>query len=254
MTISRTEVARETARRMRRLGLQNGEDIRRLRTEAGVSLAKLAAAVGVHKSHIARIEANLVQPSLEVLTAIGVALGADLSLRYFPGIGPRLHDRFQAAMVETVLRSLDRRWESALEVPITHPSRGVIDLVLTDRAGPTIVACEVQSELRRLEQQIRWGTEKADGLSTRLTGEGLAEGPKDVSRLLVLRSTVSTREIARRYHATLTAAFPARTGDVVLALTTATAPWPGPGIVWMHLHGSRTTLMSVPPPHVALGR
>lgn len=73
---------------MRRLGLQNGEDIRRLRTESGVSLAQLGSVVGVHKSHLARIEGNHVQPSLEVLTAIGVALGADLNLRYFPGSGP----------------------------------------------------------------------------------------------------------------------------------------------------------------------
>ena len=102
MTPSRTEVARETARRMRRLGLNLGEDIRRLRGEAGVSLAEVATVVGVHKSHIGRIEANQVQPSLEVLSAIGVALGADLSVRLFSGSGPRLHDRFQALMVENV--------------------------------------------------------------------------------------------------------------------------------------------------------
>ena len=94
MQITRTEVARQTARRMRRLGLQNGEDTRRLREEAGVSLAQLAEVVGVHKSHIARIEGNQVQPSLQVLTGIAVALGADLSVRYFTGAGPRLHDRF----------------------------------------------------------------------------------------------------------------------------------------------------------------
>ena len=245
MSITRPHVARETARRMRRLGLQNGEDIRRMRTEAGISLGGLADVVGIHKSHVARIEASEVRPSLEVLTAIGIALGADLSLRYFEGAGPRVHDHFQAAMTEALLRSLDPRWTVDLEVPIAQPTRGVIDLVLTDRAGP-VVACEVYSELRRLEQQIRWSAEKAGALSTRLA--------HDVSRLLVLRSTVATRELARRYEATLGTAYPARARDIALALTAPTEPWPGSGIVWMHLHGSEATLMRYPPPHVDLGR
>ena len=102
MTISRTEVARETARRMRRIGLQCGEDIRRLRGDAGVSLTELASVVGVHRSHIGRIEANQVQPSIAVLTAIGCALGADLSVRFFAGSGPGCTTDFRL-MVEQVL-------------------------------------------------------------------------------------------------------------------------------------------------------
>jgi transcriptional regulator with XRE-family HTH domain len=254
MALTRVAVARETARRMRRLDLHTGEEIRRLRLDAGITLTALGAVVGVHRSHLARIEAGTASPSLDVLTAIGVALGADLSLRYFAGSGPRLHDRFQAPMIETLLRSLDPRWAPTLEVPVTQPSRGVIDVVLTDRVAPLVVAAEIQSELRRLEQQIRWSTEKADGLSTRMA-EADASGPRtEVSRLLVLRSTVATREIARRFHETLASAYPARTKDVLLALTGAKAPWPGPGIVWMHLHGGQTTLMPYPPPRVALGR
>lgn len=254
MTITRTEVARETARRIRRLGLQNGEEIRRLRLEAGVSLAQLARVVGVHRSHIARVESNQVQPSVEVLTAIAVGLGADLSMRFYAGAGPRLHDRFQAAMTEALLRSLDPRWHVDLEVPIVRPSRGVIDAVLSDGNSRITVACEVYSEFRRLEQQIRWSAEKADALATRLADEDPFESPREVSRLLVLRSTVSTRDIARRYAATLAAAYPARTRDVVLTLTTPDAPWPGPGIVWMHVRGGDATFMPFPPPHVSLGR
>ncbi len=194
------------------------------------------------------------QASLDVLTRIAVALGADLGVRLYPGVGPRLHDRFQSSMTEALLRALDPRWRVDLEVPITRPARGVIDLVLTDRLGSAIIAGEVYSELRRLEQQIRWSAEKADGLTARLD-EGDPSGRRHmISRLLVLRSTTATREIARRYEATLKAAYPSRTRDVVVALTTPSAPWPGSGIVWMHLHGTETTLMDFPPPHVALGR
>ena len=238
---------------MRRLGLQIGEDIRRIRMQAGVSLGELSAIVGVHKSHLARIENGEAQPSLDVLSAIGVALGADLSVRYYPGSGPRIHDRFQAPMVETLLSALDPRWGAELEVPILRPSRGVIDIVLTERMGPAVIATEVQTEMRRLEQQLRWSAEKADGLAARLTDEQRSI-PTSVSRLLVLRSTVALREIARRYSTTLATAYPARSHDCVLALTSANAPWPGAGIVWMRVHGSQTTLLSYPPPNVSLGR
>jgi transcriptional regulator with XRE-family HTH domain len=251
MPISRTDVARETTPRMRRLGLHTGEEIRRLRLDAGVSLADLAAVTGIHKSHIARIEASQVQPSLTVLSAIGVALGADLSVRFFAGSGPRLHDRFQAAMVEGVLRIIDERWIVQLEVPVSHPARGVIDIVLADRASPIAIAAEVQSEIRRLEQQVRWSSEKADGRLERISP---SRPGVNVSRLLILRSTSATRDLARRYAATLAAAYPAKTEAVVHALTEASTPWPGPGIVWMRIDAGVASLLSHPPRGVALGR
>ena len=239
---------------MRRFDLQISEDLRRLRTESGVSLSRLSVVVGVHKSYLARIEAGQARPSLEILTAIGIALGADLGLRYFSGTGPRLHDRFQAAMTETLLRSIDPRWRPELEVPVSVPARGVIDLVLTDRSSHVTLATEVYSELRRLEQQIRWSAEKAEGLAGRLRMADPGATARDVSRLLVLRSTVATRDVARRFAATLGTAYPAQTRDVTLALTSPDAPWPGSGIVWMHHRGDDTTLMQHPPPNVSLGR
>jgi transcriptional regulator with XRE-family HTH domain len=254
MPISQTFVARETARRVRRANAEIGEHVRRLRLDAGVSLGELARLVGVHRSHLARIESGATHPSIAVLTAIGVALGADLSVRYFPGTGPRLHDRFQAAMVEALLRELDARWRIDLEVPISRPARGVIDLVLTDRAGSPVVAAEAQSQIRRLEEQIRWAAEKADGLANRLERDDRGPSARTVSRLLILRSTLATREIARQYHATLAAAYPAATTAVVRSLTSSGVPWPGAGIVWMRFDGGRAVLMRHPPRGVDLGQ
>jgi len=254
MAVTRKSVQGEVARRMRHLHLRGGEELRRLRLDAGVSVAELADVVGVHRSYIPRIEAGRARPSLEVLTAMGVALGADLGIRYFAGSGPRLHDRFQAAMIETVLRGLDGRWRPELEVAIDHPTRGVIDLVLTDRASRTVVASEAQSELRRLEQQVRWATDKADGLAHRLADGHHVGSGHNVSRLLILRSTVAMRDLARRYAATLAVAYPARTAEVIRALTTASEAWPGAGIVWIRLEGGRGTLLDLPPRGVALGR
>jgi hypothetical protein len=62
------------------------------------------------------------------------------------------------------------------------------------------------------------------------------------------------REIARRYEATLRTAYPARTRDVIAALTTPSAPWPGAGIVWMRVEGGVATLLDDPPRGVRLGR
>lgn len=238
---------------MRRTSLESGEQIRQLRLDAGASLTQLGRLVGVHRSHLARIEAGRARPSLELLTAIGIALGADLSIRYFAGSGPRLRDRFQAAMVESLLRALDPRWKAELEVPIRRPSRGVIDLVLEDQTSPATLASEVQSQLSRLEEQIRWLHEKADGLRMRIAEENVGH-PREVSSLLILRSTVGNRELARRYEALLRAAYPARTADVVAALTTSAAPWPGAGILWMSIEHGAARLMRHPPRGVALGR
>ena len=76
-TISRTFVSRETTRRLRRSDLEIGVEICRLRLDAGVTLTELVAVVGVHRSHLARIEAGIAHPSLAVLMSIGIALGSD---------------------------------------------------------------------------------------------------------------------------------------------------------------------------------
>ena len=144
MAITQASVRRETDLRMRRFRLRVGEDIRRLRLDAGLTLTELGGAAGIHRSHLTRIEAGIASPSLDVLLAIGVALGADLSLRYFAGAGPRLVDRFQAPMIEGFLRYLDPRWSVRLEVPVVTPARGVVDAALVDRTSPVALAAEFQ--------------------------------------------------------------------------------------------------------------
>jgi transcriptional regulator with XRE-family HTH domain len=239
---------------VRRQSIRTGDEVRTLRLDAGVSLRELAVATGLHPSHIARIEAAKVNASIEALTAIGVALGADLGIKYFAGSGPRLVDRFQVAMVESFVRCLDPRWSVRLEVPVMTPARGVVDAALVDRSSPLAIAAEFQSEFRRMEQQIRWNNEKADGLAARLDDEAGVATARTVSQLLVLRSTTTTREIARRYEAVLKAAYPSRAADLVGALTTADAQWPGPGIVWMRIENGVADLLSGPPRRVRLGR
>lgn len=228
-----------------------GRDLFQVRTDAAATHGQVAALAGIDRSFYSRIEAGNANPSIETLAAIAVALGADLSIRFYPGTGPRLTDRHQSRMIETLLRTLSASWKPHLEVPVSRPVRGVIDLVLEHRTDGLLVAAEAYSELRRLEQQIRWSAEKAAALgSSALVGPGPLPV---VSTLLVLRSTASTRDLARQFEASLGAAYPARTTEVVDALRTG-SPWPGPGIIWIRIEGERVELLDGPPRGVRLGR
>ena len=154
-------------------------------------------------------------------------------------------------MIEVTLRSLSAVWRPHVEVPVSRPARGVIDVVLERRDAGLLIATEAYSELRRLEQQIRWTAEKAASLAS---SDLVGAGPEPAtSRLLILRSTATARRLARDFEATLRAAYPASTADVLASLRRGTA-WPGPGIVWVRIEGERVELLDGPPRGVVLGR
>jgi transcriptional regulator with XRE-family HTH domain len=230
-------------------------EIRRLRHDAGISQASLAAAAGLNQGHLSRIEASVVEPSIAVLVALGDALGADLAIRLYPTTGPRVHEDLQAAMLQATLPVSHPRWKRLVEVGVTRPARGSIDLVLADPLEGVVVATEFQSDLRRLEQQVRWAADKAASLPSSeawrlLCGAGPA--PR-IARCLVLRSTARTRELARRFEDLLRAVYPAPAVDVIAAIT-GTAPWPGDGIVWCRVERGVAELLAGPPRGVGLGR
>ena len=182
--------------------------------------------------------------------AIATALGADLSIRAFPTTGPNIYDRTQARIVEALIRVAHPSWHHAAEVAVQRPARGFIDLVLHRPAD--FVATEVQTRLDRLEQTMRWSQDKARSLPSSDVWPRGAEEPA-VYRLLVVRSTAATREIVRRFEATLRTAYPARTADVHAALI-AGGPWPGDGILWADVHADEARILDRPPRGVALGR
>lgn len=228
-----------------------GRDLRRIRTDSGATQGQVSSLAGVDRSHYSRIEAGMANASVETLIAISTALGADLAIRLYPGSGPRLTDRHQARMVEALLRSLGSDWRPHVEVPVSRPARGVIDVVLERPAMRLLVATEAYSELRRLEQQIRWSADKAASLvSSQLVHNRFEPA---VSTLLVLRSTATTRQLARQFEATLHAAYPASTSNVLAALRDG-AEWPGPGIIWIRIEGERVDILDGPPRGVPVGR
>lgn len=244
MTINLRQVRSRRRDLLRALGVET----RRLREDAGLSQAVIARAAGISPSHLSYVEAGLREPSLEVLLRLGAVLGADLSIRYFPVTGPRIRDRHQLAMAEAVLPLVRAAWHARPEVPVYRPVRGIIDLVLDHRTQPTTLATELQSELRRVEQQVRWANQKADALAALPELED-----RSVSRLLIVRNTHAMREVVRAAEATLGAAYPANAEEAVASLR-GYAQWPGPAVAWMRIDEGRATLLDGPPRGVHLGR
>jgi transcriptional regulator with XRE-family HTH domain len=229
-----------------------GRDFRRLREDAALSQAAVARAIGISRAHLCGIEKGDSEASTAVLVGIADVLGADLSIRAFPNTGPRIHDRIQSQIVEHLLRVVRPRWQTFVEVPVFRPARGYIDVVLADQLDWLYIATEVSSEIHRLEQHFRWAQDKASSLPSAALWSSATENAR-VDRLLVLRSTRNTRELAKRFPETFTALYPARARDVYAAICDD-GPWLGSGILWVRVDEGDVTLLDGPPRGVAFGR
>lgn len=179
---------------------------------------------------------------IDVLVRLATVLGADLSTRIYPNTGPTIRDRQQARIVEALLAQVHSRWRSFPEVVVRSPSRGWVDLVLHDARAELVVATEIQSDLRRLEQLLRWFPEKVASLPS---WEGWAHlgAVATTSQLLIVRSTKATRTIGREFERQLAAAYPAHPADAIAALT-GTAQWPGAALVWAEIERDRVRFIA----------
>jgi transcriptional regulator with XRE-family HTH domain len=235
-----------TGRICREMRAVIGVDIRRMRVDAGLSQRRLAEMAGIDNASLSLIERGLREPSLAVLIAIATALGGTMNVRLYPGTGPRLTDPIQARITEAFVRILDPRWTRMVEVPVHRPARGVIDIVAHDQSAGIVIATEVQSELRRLEQQLRWSHEKAESLPSADFWRFLEHEPK-IDRVLVLRSTRTNRDLARRFSETLAVAYPASSVDAFRALTQPDVAWPGSALMWASVEGDTARILERPP-------
>jgi transcriptional regulator with XRE-family HTH domain len=234
--------AAEAHRRAGRIHRSLADDIRRLREDAGVTRLQLAKAAGIDDSFLGRIEDGRERPSFDTYSKLALPLGADLNARLYPNTGPAIRDRHQARVLEALLESLHPRWRAYPEVAVRRPSRGWIDAVLHETQVGLVVAAELQSDLRRLEQLIRWSTEKVASLPS---WDAFAQlgSVSATSQVLIVRSTRGTRSIGREFARQLTTAYPAHPADAMAALT-GTAPWPGAALIWAELEPNRVRFVS----------
>jgi transcriptional regulator with XRE-family HTH domain len=250
---ARTKVQLAADRRTIEVRRALGAEFRRNREDQGLRQRSVAGAAGIDRAHLSRIESGGMA-SVATFSRVAASLGGELSLRFHPGTGSHLRDHIQSAMIESLLARLDPRWKRFLEVPVYRPVRGVIDIVLHDPSSRQVVAIEVHSELRRLEQLLRWTREKQGALPSAEIWQFAAEGgPPSVSGLLVLRSTPTTRALAEQHVATFEASYPSRAA-LVWASLVGVAPWPGPGLIWASVRDGRATILDRPPRGVRFGR
>jgi transcriptional regulator with XRE-family HTH domain len=233
MTISLERAAGRVAERVRRGA---GADIERLREDAGISRTALARSSGVDDSYLGRIERGVGRPSLETYARLAAALGADLSVRLYPNTGPAIRDRHQAGIVEALLSIVHPKWQVYPEIAVRTPARGWIDLGLHDARAGLFVAVEVQSELRRLEQLLRWAANKAASIPSWEGFAHLGTAP-EISRLLVIRETRATRSVVSEFRRQIRAAHPGDGSDALASLSTPSA-WPGPSVLWARGRGT----------------
>jgi hypothetical protein len=182
-----------------------------------------------------------------VLVALATALGMEASLRLYQATGPRIHDRVQAPILEALFGIAHEDWRRRLEVGVNRPARGVIDAVFHDPGCRDVVATEVQGQLRRVEQQLRWAGLKADSLPSASGWPWVDGATPRVHRLLVLRSTAATREIVSSLPEVFRAAYPVKERDAYEALTHAAKPWPGNAMLWADLDGKTARILEGPP-------
>jgi transcriptional regulator with XRE-family HTH domain len=227
-------------------------DVERARSDAGLSVRRLAEAAGISHATLLSIERGMRDPTTEVVARVAAVLGMSLSVRLYPGTGPLIRDQHQAAMLGALIGIAHPRWRRQLEVAVYRPVRGFIDCVL-DASGEPVVACEAESDLRRIEQQVRWSSAKADALVAARTGDASTGPPIRVACLLLLRSTTRTRSVVAQHSELLATAYPARATDVYLALTGST-PWPGDALLWCRVENGIAVVLDRPPRGIVVGR
>ena len=116
---------------------------------------------------------------------------------------------------------------------------------LHDRRAELVLATEIESDMRRIEQTVRWSKEKAEALPSwtgwpgMLGGDGTA--PR-ISQLLVVRRTRANERVARQFAKQLALAYPAHPEDAVAALA-GEKPWPGSALVWARIDKDRVRFL-----------
>jgi transcriptional regulator with XRE-family HTH domain len=239
MTASQAQ-ARAAARIAIRARAKLVEDLERLMSDAGLTQSALSLAADVDHAQVSRILAGKAKPSLETYAKLAVPLGADLATRLYPNTGPLIRDRHQARIAEALVAARHPRWQPATEVGVRHPARGWIDVVLHEVRERRIVAVEIESDIRRIEQQVRWAQMKAESLPS---WEGWPGEGAEVSRLLIVRRTRTNQRTAMEFARQLAVAYPAHPADAIAALT-GVAAWPGPAMLWARIEPDRVRFLT----------
>jgi DNA-binding XRE family transcriptional regulator len=202
---------------------------RETRTELDVTQRELAANVGVSRAHIAAIETGRANPTLDLVTRIGGALGLELELIgrrpvIIGGHGHRdlVHARC-SGYVDRRLRSMG--WRTHREVEVVHGrSHGWVDLLAFDPRSRILLIVEVKTsidDIGAIERQIGWYERSAGALARRFGWK-----PRTVHAWLLILASAEVDATIAAQRDVIRQAFPVRAVSMraILAGTEITVP------------------------------
>jgi transcriptional regulator with XRE-family HTH domain len=184
--------------------------------DAGHSQQAPAAAAGVSRSLVAEIEAGRANPSLEVVSRLGDALGLELEIlgRQPVVIGTRVRDAVHARCSGYTDRRLRTAvWQTAREVEVTGAgAHGWIDVLAFDPRTGALLIIEVKTRLDDIgavERRLAWYERQAIRVA-----RDLGWAPRSVSTWLLLLASDEVDASVGLYRDTLRIAFPRRATEL----------------------------------------
>jgi transcriptional regulator with XRE-family HTH domain len=207
---NRTNAMHEARRLWQRTLVEIGEQLREARLALGLTQAQVAAAVGVSRSYVGRVErGRLRRVPGERLVQHAAAVGLRFWLRLYPQ-GGALRDAGQARYIARFVERVGHAWRVLLDAPI--PLAGdlrAVDVLLT--GGGRVIAVEVITRLRDLQAQIRAALQKGRDIGAQRV-------------ILVVAGTHANRAVLSEAHSTLLATFELDTRRVLAQLADGRDP------------------------------
>jgi DNA-binding XRE family transcriptional regulator len=181
-----------------------------------ITQADLAAAVGVSRSHLAGIETERVNPSLDVVARIGDALGLDLQLIGTPPlvIDPPTNSVVHSRCSGYVGRRFRQGgWLVVRETEIAHGrSHGWIDLLAFHPGTRTLLVVEIKTRLDdvgSVERQLAWYERSARDIAA-----SSGWRPSSILSWLLLLQSDEVENAIRRDRDVLREGFPVRASEM----------------------------------------
>jgi transcriptional regulator with XRE-family HTH domain len=195
-------------------GRRVGRVLRAVRLHKRLRQRDVAQAAGVSQSVVSRAERGLLtRVSLAQLDEIARILDITLSIdaRWNRGIADRLVDAGHAAIVEAVVRELQRLgWTVTVEYGFNHyGDRGSVDVLAWHAATKTLLIVEVKTVLTDLQATFSSLARKVR-IVPMLVRRELGWDAQVVGRLLVLPASHGNRTAVSHHAATFDSLLPAR--------------------------------------------
>lgn len=191
---------------------QIGALLRAIRIKRGWRQEDLARQAGMSRSLVSQIErGHLSRTTLASLGSLARALDAtlDVRIRWRGADSDRILNAGHAQLHEDIARLLDSLdgWKHLPEVSFAiYAERGVIDILAFHAQTQSILVIELKTELANIEELLAVMSRRRR-LAPRIAAD-LGWQPGTVSSWVVVAESDANRRRARRFSATLRAAFP----------------------------------------------